>query len=149
MGMDALFTAYYLPQARRLREIRAVLPEIVKEYPEDPGGILSVTQALLFAADGKQAEAEAKIRTAAQKKAFGHFHHTAFGIACAYAQMNKPQKAMEWLEQAAEAYPCYPAFERAHGLDPLRKEPSFIAFLERVKKKSDYYRAFVANQPLR
>jgi len=144
-GIEAAFTAYTLVQAGRLSEARAKLPDILKENPEDPGGMLSLTQALLFAADGKEREAEEQIRKAAQKKAFGHFHHTAFGIACAYARMNKPQKAIDWLEQAADGYPCYPAFARDRNLDSLRKEPRFIAFLERVKKESDYYRALVAN----
>ena len=144
-GIEAAFTAYTLVQAGRLSEARAKLPDILKKNPEDPGGMLSLTQALLFAADGKEREAEEQIQKAARKKAFGHFHHTAFGIACAYARMHKPQKAMDWLEQAADGYPCYPAFQREPNLDSLRKEPRFIAFLERVKKESDYYKALVAS----
>ena len=138
--------AYVSALAGRLSEARAKLPDLLKEKPEDPGGFLNLLQALLFAADGKQQEAEEQIqKVVRKKKAFGHFHHTAFGIACAYARMHKPQKAMDWLEQAADGYPCYPVFQRDPNLDSLRKEPRFIAFLERVKKESDYYKALVSN----
>jgi non-specific serine/threonine protein kinase len=141
-GLMLSLTAYVLIQLGRPTEARTKLQESLKEKLEDPGGWLNAIQALLFAVEGKETEAEAQIRQAAEKKGFGHFHHSAFAIACAYARMNKPHQAIDWLEQAADqGYPCYPAFERDPNLEPLRMEPRFIAFLARMKQEWDYYRA--------
>ncbi len=61
---------------------------------------------------------------------FGHFHHTAYAIASAYALMNEPDPALQWLKYAAEnGYPNLPWFERDPNLDDLRKDPRFAAFL--------------------
>jgi len=137
---------YVLALAQQLSEARAKIPDLLKEHPEDPGGFLNLLQALLFAADGKQQEAEEQIqKVVAQKKAFGHFHHAAFMIVCVYARMHKPKKALDWLEQAADGYPCYRAFQRDPNLDSLHKEPRFIAFLERVKRESNFYKTLVAS----
>lgn len=141
-GLMLSLTAYVLFQLGRPTEARTKLQESLKEKLEDPGGWLNAIQALLFAVEGKETEAEEQIRQAAEKKGFGHFHHSAFAIACAYARMNKPHQAIDWLEQAADqGYPCYPAFERDPNLEPLRMEPRFIAFLARMKQEWDYYRA--------
>ena len=73
--------------------------------------------------------AEEKIKSAVERgKGFGHFHHTAYHIACAYALMNKPEQAIKWLEVAAEdGFPCYPLFERDTNLDNLRQDPRFVS----------------------
>ena len=52
-------------------------------------------------------------RNAIEKgKGFGHFHHTAYNISCAYALMKKAEPALKWLQAAADdGFPCYPLFE--------------------------------------
>ena len=55
-------------------------------------------------------------------KGFGHFHHTAYHIACAYAHMNKPDQAMKWLEVASvDGFSCYSLFEKDANLNSLRQ----------------------------
>ena len=65
---------------------------------------------MLAASAGLERKAEDKINLAIRRgKGFGHFHHTAYHIACAYALMNKREQAIKWLEAtAAEGFPCYP-----------------------------------------
>jgi hypothetical protein len=59
-------------------------------------------------------------------KGFGHFHHTAYHIALAYAIMNKQSEAINWLESTADGgFPCYVLFETDHNLDNLRQHPRF------------------------
>ena len=48
---------------------------------------------------GKNARRRPRLGLAVERgKGFGHFHHTAYYIACAYALMNKPEQAIKWLE---------------------------------------------------
>lgn len=110
--------------------------------PPDTGGNLAGMQAMLFAAAGEKRKAEEKIRSAMEKSDFGHFHHTAYYIACAYALMNQPQLSIHWLAQAAETgFPCYPLFERDPNLDPVRKDPRFIAFMTKQKAQWEHFKA--------
>ena len=71
----------------------------LEQHPEDKGGLLASVQAMMFAAMGKHDEAEKKIAIAQTKRGFGHFHHTEYNIACAYALMNKTDLAIEWFEK--------------------------------------------------
>lgn len=135
-------TAWALFQLGRKDESAAKIEDLLKRYPEDAGGQLTGVQVLLLAASGEAAKAEDKIKRAVEKKAFAHFHHTAYFIACAYAQMNQPGPAIQWLQQAAEAgFPCYPLFERDPNLDRLRKDPRFIAYMAKLKERWEYYKA--------
>jgi hypothetical protein len=77
-------------------------------------------------------------------KGFGHFHHTAYQIACAYALMKKPGQAIKFLEWAAEdGFPCYPLFEKDRNFDSVREESQFRALLTNLKQKHEHYRSLV------
>jgi DNA-binding winged helix-turn-helix (wHTH) protein/TolB-like protein/Tfp pilus assembly protein PilF len=123
-------------------EASATLEQLLKDHPEDSGGVFTSIQAVLAATAGQQRIAENKIKSAVEKgKGFGHFHHTAYYIACAYALMNKPEQAIHWLEAAAEdGFPCYPLFETDPNLDKLRQDARFLTFLTKQKQRWEYYR---------
>ncbi|CAN5684893.1 hypothetical protein BH20ACI3_BH20ACI3_08050 [soil metagenome] len=75
-------------------------------------------------------------------KGFGHFHHTAYHIACAYALMNKPAQAIKWLEVAAgDGFPCYPLFEKDPNLNNLRQDARFVTLLVRMREQWRSYRS--------
>jgi non-specific serine/threonine protein kinase len=134
--------AWILFQLGRKEEASAKIAQLLKTYPQDSGGAIVGLRALLLAADGRICDAEKSIQSAAKNKDFGHFHHTAYWIACAYARMNKPEDTIHWLQEAADnGFPCYPLFERDSNLDPVRKDPRFIAFLDRLKKQWEHYKA--------
>ena len=86
-----------------------------------------------------------KIKLAIERgKGFGHFHHTAYYIACAYALMNKPEQAVKWLEAAADdGLPCYPLFGRDANLDSLRKDPRFVTFLAKQRQQWDRFKSIL------
>jgi hypothetical protein len=76
----------------------------------------------------------------ARGKGFGHFHHTAYNIACAYAVMKKAEPAIKWLQAAADdGFPCYPLFDHDPYLDHLRKDPRFIALMAKLKEQWEHY----------
>jgi DnaJ-domain-containing protein 1 len=92
--------------------------------------------------------AEEKIELAIERgKGFGHFHHTAYHIASAYAIMNKREQAMKWLQAAAnDGFPCYVLFERDRNLDNLRDDAEFKALMAKLKQQSQYYKSLLEDQ---
>ena len=126
----------------RRDEAAATLEQFLKDYPDDNRGLYTSLQAVLAAADGRQQVAEEKIKSAIDNgKGFGHFHHTAYHIACAYAIMKKNDQAIKWLEAAAEdGFPCYPLFERDPNLDNLRRDPRFADFMAKQRQQWQHYR---------
>jgi tetratricopeptide (TPR) repeat protein len=125
----------------RKEEAAATLEKFLKDYPEVNRGLFMSLQAIMAASAGQQRLAEEKIKLAVERgKGFGHFHHTAYHIACAYAIMNKREEAMKWLEAAADdGFPCYVLFERDHNLDNLRQFERFKAFMEKRKEQWEKY----------
>jgi serine/threonine protein kinase/Tfp pilus assembly protein PilF len=122
-------------------EAASTLERLLKEHPEDNRGLLNSLQAILAASSGQQQLAEEKIKLAVSHgKGFGHFHHTTYYIASAYALMHKTDEAMKWLEATAnDGFPCYPMFERDANLNNLRSDSRFEAFLEKQKQQWENY----------
>jgi TolB-like protein/Tfp pilus assembly protein PilF len=139
----AFQTSYALFQLGQRAEAEKRVSDFLKQYPEDPGGILTSMQGLFAAAANDQISAERGIQAALAKgRTFQHFHHTAYIIGSAYALMNKPEPALKYLQSAAEdGFPCYPLFEHDPNLDHLRKDPRFIQFMAGVKKQWEHYAA--------
>jgi tetratricopeptide (TPR) repeat protein len=98
--------AWALFNLGRKAEASATLEQLLKDHPEDSGGLFTSVQAVLAASAGQERIAENKIKLAVEKgKGFGHFHHTAYHIACAYALMNKPEQAIKWRTSAGVEIP--------------------------------------------
>lgn len=111
-----------------LDKARAIVDEYLAGHPDDVGGSLTGVRALLLAKGGEARRARNAIaRAIALGSGFGHFHHTAYNIAAAYAALGEPDHALQWLESAADdGFPCYPCYERDPNLDGLRRHPRFI-----------------------
>jgi tetratricopeptide (TPR) repeat protein len=125
-------------------EAAAVAEESLKNYPDDTDvGLFHGIQALLAALAGEEQKAEGKIRSAIEKgKGFGHFHHTAYDIACTYAVLKKPAPALQWLQAAADdGFPCYPMFAQEPYLEHLRNDPRFLTLMAKLKEQWEAYRA--------
>jgi len=131
----------------RKEEAAATLEKFTRDYPEDNRGLFTSLQAMLAASNGQERVAEEKIRLAIEQgKSFGHFHHAEYDIACAYALMNKRDEAIKWLESAAnDGFSCYLLFVRDRNLDSLRKDPRFIAFMNRQQEQWKQYKALLTS----
>ena len=125
----------------RKGEASATLDQFLKDYPDDNRGLFTSLQAVLAASNGEARLAEETIQSAVEKgRGFGHFHHTAYHIACAYALMREPQQAMKWLEAASEeGFPCYPLFEKDANLDNLRQDARFAMFMAQQRQQWEYH----------
>ena len=130
-------------QLGRLEESAAVTADFLKTFPADEGGAMTSMHAMLLAKAGKQLEAEDAIRRAIEiGRGFGHFHHTTYNIASAYALLNKPEEAVKWLQVTADdGFPCYPLFVNDANLNSLRKDERFIAFMTKSKQQWERYKA--------
>ncbi len=131
--------------AGRKDEARARI-ESAKAQFKDEGGLLTASEAMFLAADGDKARAKEKINEAIKiGEGYGHFHHTTHAIASAYALMDEPDLAMKWLNYTADhGYPDLTWFERDPHLDRLRKDPRFIAFLDRLRPRFERLKALAA-----
>ncbi len=120
----------------------AVIRNYLRTHPDDRGGVVTSARAVWFALGGDAHRAEQDIRTAVQKgKGYIHFHHAGFHIALAYALLQRPDSAVEWLRQVAEGgFPCYPLFEREPFLDNVRTDPGFVAFMREQKVQWEQFR---------
>jgi len=120
----------------------ALIRTYLQAHPADRGGVVSSARAVWFALAGDAHRAEQDIRTAVQKgKGYIHFHHAGFHIALAYALLQRPDSAVQWLRQVAEGgFPCYPLFEREPFLDNVRTDPGFVAFMREQKVQWEQFR---------
>jgi tetratricopeptide (TPR) repeat protein len=135
-------TVWLLISLGRREEAAVLLDELIKQHPVDEGGQFASFKALLAAQAGDAEQAEREVSDALEKgRGFGHFHHTAYIIACAYAALNKPEKAVQFLQTAVdEGYPCYPLFASDDKLDAIRQNPKFQSFLAELKKEWEFYK---------
>jgi tetratricopeptide (TPR) repeat protein len=135
--------AWALLYLGRYAEAAALMERYLANHPDDLGGVVTSTRALLFAKTGDAQRAEADVRTAIEKgRGFNHFHHTAYNIASVYALLRQPTRAAYWLRLAAEGgWPCYPYFARDPNLDNIRGDPSIVAFMHELKAQWERYQS--------
>jgi DNA-binding winged helix-turn-helix (wHTH) protein/Flp pilus assembly protein TadD len=129
--------AEVLVQIGRLADARIVVDEYLSRHPRDEGGSFTSLSALLFAKEGNSPQTEEMVAHAIRiGKDFGHFHHSAYNIASAWAALNKPDDAVDWLEDAADdGFPCYPYFEADPNLRSLRGHPRFTALMSTLRQR--------------
>jgi serine/threonine protein kinase len=144
VGLNYADLALALLKQGLTNEARATIQEGLGKQPSDPGGQFASVQAMLAARAGELAKAEEAIRKAEEKgKGYGHFHHTAYNIACAYAILNKPKPAVDWLQRAfTTGFICYPAFKNDPTLDNIRGDPEFQKFLDKQRELCAAYKEF-------
>jgi tetratricopeptide (TPR) repeat protein len=99
--------------------------------------------AVLLAKGGNVAGAEEQIRRTIEKdRGLGHFHHSEYNIASAYALMGRTALAMEWLQKTADhGFSCYPYFAGDPHLKNLHSDAAFETFLKAMRQQMNDYRA--------
>ena len=124
-----------LIQGGRLSEAEAITADYLQRFPKDDGGSFTSVKALLLAKAGDEKGALELIeRSVEVGSGFGHFHHSAYNIASAYAAMGRPEEAVKWLDFAAEnGFPNYPYFQIDPNLDGIREHPQFVDFMSRLR----------------
>ena len=133
--------AMALLRSGRGAEARERVGQAKAEF-KDVGGILDAMEGLFCALDGDRAGAEERIKEAIfLGEGFGHFHHTTHLIADAYALLEQPDPALQWLEYTVEnGYPNYPCIEGDPYLGKLRQNHRFIRLMERLRLRDEKFR---------
>lgn len=100
---------------------------------------IAAVRAFLYATESKPQKAEREIQIAARLgKDNDHFHHAAFILAAAYAEMGKPHEAVVWLRRTAETgMPNYPLFRDNPSMIKLRGNPEYEEFMAGLKLRWD------------
>jgi TolB-like protein/DNA-binding winged helix-turn-helix (wHTH) protein/Tfp pilus assembly protein PilF len=103
--------------------------------PED----VSAVRAFLYATENKPQKAEQEIQIGAMLgKNNDHFHHAAFILAAACAEMGKPHEAVTWLRRVAESgMPNYPLFRDNPSMNKLHVDPEYEQFMAQLKLRWD------------
>ena len=127
----------------RIDEAEKMMDDYLRENPADEGGVATSVKAMILAQKGKNVEAEAAIQRAEEiGRDFGHFHHTAYNIASAYAILKKPDQAVDYLQLAADdGFPCYPLFENDEVFKDMSQHPRYVALLAKLKQQWERYNA--------
>jgi tetratricopeptide (TPR) repeat protein len=133
--------AWALSRLGRAAEAQTALNEHIARFP-DQAGVLVSMQALLAAKRGDKAGARRAIDEAqAGKQASVHYHHTAYNLGLAFAQLAQQDSAMYWLRAAANGgLPCYTLFRTDPDLVPLHAQPEFRALLADLQGNERRYR---------
>ena len=143
------FTSAWNVYVQALAQIQLGLLDSADQITEDAsrrfaGEVLFYpVRALTAALRGDRARALQQVEaTVRNQKAFGHYHHAQYDVACVYAQLAEPELAVQWLTDAAQnGFPCVDAFERDPLLAGIRSDARFRALLASTREECDRYAA--------
>jgi serine/threonine protein kinase/Tfp pilus assembly protein PilF len=138
--------ALALWQLGRQEQAWAITRELLNLDPQGTDVALATVHTLLRIDAGERGFEERVsqkiLGRAGTLKSFGHYHHHTNELADIYGWLNRPEEAVAWLEEtAATGFPCYPYFERDRALDPIRKHPRFVAFMQKLKPQWEYFKS--------
>jgi eukaryotic-like serine/threonine-protein kinase len=78
--------------------------------------------------------------TVANARAFGHFHHAQYDIACAHAIAGNPGEAVRWLTEAARnGFPSAGFIERDPLLAQVRDTAEARALCDALRREQEHY----------
>jgi len=111
-------------------EAAARMPDLGDEGVSHGHAVQALVAALR--GDGAAARRGAALALSAEK-AYGHFHHDQYDVACIHALLGEREEALRWLGEAARnGYPCRPFFEIDPLLASVREDPRFAALMDEI-----------------
>jgi len=100
---------------------------------------VAAVRGVLYATEGQPLKAEREIHIASGLgKNRDHFHHAAFILAAACAEMGKSHEAVTWLKRVADSgMPNYPLFRDNPSMCKLHGNPEYEQFVADLKLRWD------------
>jgi TolB-like protein/Flp pilus assembly protein TadD len=130
----SLWTCYQLALAEiqigALDEAEQTVSLAARTYPGDV--LCYPIRGLVAARRGDIDEADRQVElTVRNKRAFGHYHHAQYDVACIHALAGRRSLAIEWLTAAARnGFPCAAFFERDPLLASIRGEAAYRTLMQ-------------------
>jgi tetratricopeptide (TPR) repeat protein len=127
-------SAHFSLLAGDLAQAEHRLAEGLRAFPAEP--LFIATEGLLHARRGENARALECVRLALDSpRSFGHTHHVHHEVAGIYATLGEMEKAMGWLERAADTgFPCWPFFLVDPFLANLRDKAEFSRLIGDLRR---------------
>ncbi|MFQ5719487.1 MAG: hypothetical protein ACE5IK_08040, partial [Acidobacteriota bacterium] len=127
-------------QLENLDEAARAVDRMVRELQTRPA--VHSLQGLIAACSSETEEARRQVaRTVENEKAYGHYHHAQYDIACIHALTGRPRRAVDWLRRAAgNGYPCFSFFSRDRLLDSVRDDDGFVRLMKALEGEQEGYR---------
>ncbi len=96
---------------------------------------------LIAARRGRRDAARRSVEaTVANRRLFGHYHHAQYDVACIFAQLDEPERALDWLQQGAHnGFPCYKAFQRDPLIVRLHSHQRFHRLMGQLEEECQGY----------
>jgi non-specific serine/threonine protein kinase len=117
--------------------------EVAKRGSERyPGDVLyHPVRGLLRALEGDGARAWQQIALTVQnQKAYIHYHHAQYDVACTLAVLGEREEALAWLRASARnGFPCHSLFEQDPLLEPVRGLADFRELLRELRTECSRY----------
>jgi TolB-like protein len=145
-AVEKVLPMVYLGQRKQAWEmLRELTPQAGGNFRPRPSEYFyfAAVSALLDAMGDNPRKAEREIQEAVRLgKTKDQFHHAAFVIAAAYAEMGKPHQAVQWLRRTAEiGMPNYPLFHENPSMKKLHGNPEYEQFMAEFKPRWDQFAA--------
>jgi len=142
VGFEKALTLAYLGRRPQAWETIEAVAQRLGQERRGRGGDhedVAAVRAFLYATEGKPAQAEEQIKISARLgKSNDHFHHAAFILAAACAEMNKPHEAVVWLKVTADGgMPNYPLFHDNPSMRKLHGYGEYEQFMTALKLRWD------------
>jgi eukaryotic-like serine/threonine-protein kinase len=137
MGITIHFElVYVLLRLNRLDDAKALTSRM---GTNESGYDVAADEALIYSAANERTKARAAIEKAIQAGSErDHFHHAAFLLAVAYAQLGDPTNAVAMLRKCAETgMPNYALFRNDPGMKSLQGNKEYEAFMAALKPRWD------------
>jgi serine/threonine protein kinase/Tfp pilus assembly protein PilF len=126
-------------QLGRLNAAEETLIRMTRAFPAyvPTHSLLGLVAALRGDAGGAQRQIDLTVQN---RRAFGHYHHAQYDVACIHAHFGRIEEALDWLREAAgNGYPCRPFFEIDPLLAPLRASGRFKRLMDELRAECDGY----------
>ncbi len=118
-----------------LESANKYIASALKLLPDEPL-MISLNGVLHALRHDSRAAMDCVQRARESPRSFGHTHHTHYQIACTYAVLGEPGKALEWLERTIdEGFACWPLFQRDPCLKALHDVPEFRGTITRLERE--------------
>jgi TolB-like protein/Tfp pilus assembly protein PilF len=117
-----------------------VIERAARRFPGDV--LFHSLRAVIAAREGDRPRALEQVDLIVKnRKAFGHYHHAQYDVACVHALLGDTNASVEWLtDSARNGFPCVDFFARDPFLEELAGAPAFHRLLEELGAERDGYR---------